>query len=268
MTPAGLTVVIPVTPATAAAAPAAVPRWLDTLAQLRRPFGLALVADGCPPDTLAAFAGRPHVTALTNPGPAGFGACLRAALPHCDQEYVATVGLDYPYTPGDIKQFLDRIEVVDPVMHAAPALVAGCRTGRPVPPAAAVVGRALRVLARVLLGYPLAPPAGWLGVRTHFRAWRAWAYFGNPLADPDCPFQLVRRAALGRFPVQSDGGFVHAEVVAKLTFLTAILDEVALTPKPDPAPACDWADLGRVFRDPLFHTPPAAPPPAPAAAPA
>ncbi len=269
--PDGVTLVMPVTAATAAAASTAVPRWLDALVQLRRDHALILVDDGCPPDAALALetlaAGRPQVILLRHPSPGGFGACLKTALPHATLPLVCTVGLDYPYTPADLKAFLERIALPDAVLHVPPALVAGCRTGRPVPAAWRAVGVAFRLFSRVALGYPTDPLPGWLGLRTHWRAWRAWLVYGNPLTDPDCSFQLVRREALGQFPVQSDGGFVHMELVAKLTFLTQILDEVPLTPKPEPVPPCDWADSGRIFRDPHFH-PPAVPLVDPAAAPA
>ena len=58
-----------------------------------------------------------------------------------------------------------------------------------------------------------------------------------PLADVNSCFKLFRTSFLKRFPIQSDGDFVHTELVAKATFLTSIMDEVALTPKPDAVPS-------------------------------
>jgi hypothetical protein len=76
-------------------------------------------------------------------------------------------------------------------------------------------------------------------------------------------FKLFRTDFLRRFPIQSDGDFVHTELVAKATFLTSIMDEVPLTPQPDavPPPAdISWGELLRVFRDPQFTFPSDAPP--------
>src|SRR4030095_5670994 len=67
-------------------------------------------------------------------------------------------------------------------------------------------------------------------------------------------FRRDRTCFLRRFPIQSDGDFVHTELVAKATFLTSIMDEVPLTPKPDPVPPLGPTaeDSRRVFRDPEF----------------
>ena len=80
--------------------------------------------------------------------------------------------------------------------------------------------------------------------------------YGVPLTDPNCAFKLYRKAIFDKFPIQSNGDFVHVEIVAKCTFLTSIIDEVVLTPKPDPIPATDWSDSGEIFRNPKFFTPP------------
>jgi hypothetical protein len=76
--------------------------------------------------------------------------------------------------------------------------------------------------------------------------------FGVPLADVNSAFKLYRTAFLKRVPIQSDGDFVHAELVAKATFLTCIMDELPLTPKPDPAPRSVWTGMWRVFYDAEF----------------
>src|SRR5206468_4432726 len=95
-------------------------------------------------------------------------------------------------------------------------------------------------------------------------------------ADVNSAFKLWRTGFLRRFPIQSDGDFVHTELVAKATFLTSIMDEVPLTPRSEPLPALGpiHSDRRTVFRNPQFaHAPaptappapavPAAPPPAP-----
>ena len=75
-----------------------------------------------------------------------------------------------------------------------------------------------------------------------------------PLVDVNSAFKLYRTAFLKRFPIQSDGDFVHTELVAKATFLTSIMDEIPLTPKDDLVPPLGpvAADRRTVFRDPQF----------------
>lgn len=77
------------------------------------------------------------------------------------------------------------------------------------------------------------------------------------MADVNSCFKLYRTAFLKRFPIQADGDFVHTELIAKATFLTSIMDEVALTPKPDPVPPVNAAraDCKKVFRNPRFTQP-------------
>jgi hypothetical protein len=85
--------------------------------------------------------------------------------------------------------------------------------------------------------------------------------FGVGLKDPGCSFKLFRRALFRRIPVQSDGPFVHTEVVAKANFLGCLMSEapVAYQPpaatesQPAPAPLRQWlAEAYRVFSHPNF----------------
>jgi hypothetical protein len=85
--------------------------------------------------------------------------------------------------------------------------------------------------------------------------------FGVPLADVNSAFKLYRTAFLKRIAIQSDGDFVHAELVAKATFLTSIMDELPLTPAAAaerPVPSV-WKEMWRVFNDPDFGAPPPIP---------
>ena len=80
---------------------------------------------------------------------------------------------------------------------------------------------------------PINDPPPWHGGAAFRHRLRARWIYGVPLADVNSCFKLFRTAFLKRFPIQSDGDFVHTELVAKATFLTSIMDEVPLTPKPD-----------------------------------
>ncbi len=246
--------VVPLTPAALPRARAELPRWADGLKSLPPGSELVVVAPAEPPDWLPAFLeARPAARLIPLPGAeVGFGAAIRAALPTVAAPLVLTVGLDYPYTPADIKPMLERMRQLDPVANQYPAIVAGCRAGRRAPPAWRILSGGARLFARVALGFAIEPSPGWHGLRGVGRSWLAWALFGDPYRDTDCALRLVRAAGLREFPIQSDGGFVHAEVAAKLTFLTRVLDEVVLTPSDAPAPACDWRGFWPVLGDPKF----------------
>src|SRR5581483_5751227 len=156
--------------------------------------------------------------------------------------------LDYPYTPSDIKRLLERIDLRDELLGKQPDLISGCRTGLSTPELVQWTGRAWRLFWRLFAGMPAQEPAPWHGWPAYrFRVRTKWVY-GVPLADVNSCFKLFRTDFLKRFPIQSDGDFVHTELVAKATFLTSIMDEVPLTPKPDPVPpiTIDAADIRRV----------------------
>jgi hypothetical protein len=126
------------------------------------------------------------------------------------------------------------------------------------------LGRAWRLFLRVLLGLGQEPLPGWLGAREHLYRLLCRAVFALRLQDMNCAFRLCRRAIFERIPIQSDGDFVHTELLAKANFLGCYLnDEVTLAyrPRPGAAPERMRQDGYRVFAHPAFR------PPAPAAQP-
>lgn len=252
-----VTVVVPVHNA-ADAAEKLLPAWPATFERLGRPFELIVVDDGstdATPAKLDALAARlRHTRVIRHDTRRGFGACLRSALAVAQHPLFFYTALDYPYTPMDVRVMLDRIEIKDELLGRQADLISGCRMGRKTPELVAWPGRLWRLFWRLFAGMKLEPPATWLG-------WRAFVYgkfvgtvFGVPLADVNSAFKLYRTAFLKRFPIQSDGDFVHAELVAKATFLTSIMDEVPLTPQsPEPAPRPSvWKEMWRVFKYPEF----------------
>ena len=238
-----------------------VPAWADALARLGRGYEILVVDDGSTDGTAAALeqlAGRVnHLRVLRHDARKGFGACLRTALAEGQHPLFFYTAVDYPYTPADLKKLLERIDVRDEVLGKQPDLISGCRTGREAPALVKWGGRAWRLFWRVVAGMPLERSPTWLGGREWcYGAFVGWV-FGVPLADVNSAFKLYRTAFLKRFPIQSNGDFVHTELVAKATFLTSIMDELPLTPKPDaePEPPSRLREMWRLFCDPDFGTP-------------
>jgi glycosyltransferase involved in cell wall biosynthesis len=245
-----VTVVIPVH--NAAERLGVIPGYGEVLTKSGRNFEILVVDDGSTDGTRAAaekLAGRAsHLRVLQHESRQGFGACLRTALAEARHPLFFYSALDYPYTPSDIKKLLERIDLRDEFLNKQPDLISGCRTGLPTPGLVQWTGRAWRLFWRLFAGMPAQEPAPWHGWPAYrFRVRTKWVY-GVPLADVNSCFKLFRTDFLKRFPIQSDGDFVHTELVAKATFLTSIMDEVPLTPKPDPIPpvTIDAADKRRL----------------------
>jgi glycosyltransferase involved in cell wall biosynthesis len=270
----GVTVVIPVHNG-ADALDKVLPAWGAVLANLNRPSEIIVVNDGSTDNTAEVLQKRagsvPHLRVLTNPAREGFGACLRKALAEARQPLLLYAGVDYPYTPTDIRPMLERIELRDEIFGKQPDLISGARASQYPPGWVRYLGYGWKLFWRVFAGLPMMDSPPWYGWDEWWYRFRAHWVFGVPLADVNSAFKLWRVSFLKRFPIQSDGDFVHVELVAKATFLTSIMDEVPLTPKADPFPPLGdvSADRRKVFRDPQFTFTAEAPPspPVPEAAP-
>jgi len=232
--------------------------WARMLGGLARPWELIVVGSKSQPVTSDSIRWLELPAGMEY----GTGLVLRLGLAASRSPLVVFADTAYPYTPADLPSMLERIEAFtdmpDPKsgewIPRRPDLVAGCRTGVPVPQPLRFVGGCIRTFARWILGLPLQPLPGWYGFGEHVRAWRAWIEYGNPLNDPHAAFKLFRRSFLERFPIQSDGDFVHIELVGKATFLTCVMDEKALSPKPDRFVPVRWAkkDRAELNRRPKF----------------
>jgi hypothetical protein len=261
----GVTVVIPAHNA-ADALDKVLPAWGAVLPALNRPFEIVVVNDGstdATADVLRKRAAVPHLRVLAHDTRRGFGACLRTAVAEAAQPLLLYAGVDYPYTPTDIRLMLDRIEVRDEIFGKQPDLISGFRAGQPRPTEVAWLFGAWKWFWRVFAGLPIAEPAPWYGWDQWWTRTRVGWVFGVPLVDVNSAFKLYRLSFLKRVPIQSDGDFVHTELVAKATFLTSIMDEIPLTPKPDPLPPLGPTgdDERAVFRKPAFAIYPPEPTP-------
>jgi glycosyltransferase involved in cell wall biosynthesis len=237
-----LSLVLPVREA-AAALPAAVAAWADSLAALERPCEVVLVDDGSPdatPKVIDDLAARfPLLRPARHETPRGVGAALRTGLGLATHPLVAVATLESPAPPADLALLLARIDEVD--------LVVGYRAGQPVPAAWRALGLAFRVAARVAIGYTAEPLPGWLGLRAHLYAWAVRQTFGVRIEDLASPLQLFRRSVFARIPIQSEGSFAFAEVLAKANFLGALMDEVPVGRTPAPFAASPWPGKAAVF---------------------
>jgi hypothetical protein len=85
------------------------------------------------------------------------------------------------------------------------------------------------------------------------------ALFAVRYQDVMCPFRLLRRAVFARLPIQSDGPFAHAEVLAKANFLGCVMgEELPLDVRPPPYRGDArqmWRELKQLLRAPDFGPP-------------
>jgi glycosyltransferase involved in cell wall biosynthesis len=195
--------------------------WAEHLNGLERDYQLLLVDDGSVDDTTQRADGLrekvPRLEVLRHEWPAGVGAALRTALSAARHPLFFYTLCDPRYRPDDLPRLLKSI---DPV-HC----VAGYRAGRPVPAMWRTAGWLSRFLCRVILSAAPDPLPGWLGWRGHGAALLARVFFGVRNRDVLCPYRLMRREIFARIPLQSNGPFVHVEILAKANFLGCILSE-------------------------------------------
>src|SRR5262245_43117416 len=185
--------------------------WLEYLKTLGRPFEILLVDDASDDETFpiaeSLAAKHAELIPIRLEKSAGFGAALRTALGRSRYPLFFYTSFDYPYEPLELRKLLDRIDDVD--------LTTGFRTGR-IQPGWYRAFRIVRDLfLRVAFGIPRDPLPGWLGVKALWYARLMRLVFGVHIVDVDSAFKLFRREVFDRIPIQSDGTFAHAEIIAK-----------------------------------------------------
>jgi glycosyltransferase involved in cell wall biosynthesis len=180
--------------------------WATHLNGLGRDYEILVVDDASTDrsaalaEAVAAEAGRVQV--LRHAEHKGVGAALRTGIAAARHPLLAITDCDSLYQPADLNLLLDAIDKVD--------VAVGYRVGSAAPP---------RSLAeRLYAGF----------IRT---------VFAVRLKDPDCPFKLYRRSVFARIPIQSNGRFVHAEIIAKANFLGCLMTEIALPERTRTRPA-------------------------------
>lgn len=235
--------------------------WSEHFRRVGQPHAFYVVCDDSTDDTPGIVERlrekNPAIHLFRNEKPQGFGACLRTAMPSVVEPLVAVLTLDYAYKPQDLDVLLSRLDQPVEVFGAVKrvTIVSGWRTGHSTPALWKAAGICYRLCCRIALGFKPEPLAGWLGFRNHWRSWWLWAVMGVPLFDITSGLKVFRRDLFERFPIQSDGDFAHAELIAKLTFLGALIAEEPLPPRKDSIPVTDFSGFLKVFRNARFNSP-------------
>jgi len=228
-----------------------VARWGALLKSLERDYEILLVDDGSS-DGSAALADalakeQPRIRVLKHTKPCGIGAALRTGITAARQPLLVYAPCDPRYHPEDLKRLLECIDIRD--------IVAGCRGARPAPWLVRCFELVYRCVVRVLFGVPLERRPGWLGWKSRLFHRGMLLCAGVRLNDINCPFKLFRREIFGRIPIQSDGPFVHAEILAEANYLSCIMGETSIAGPTDDVSPSLWPLLKegyRVLRDAEF----------------
>lgn len=169
----------------------------DALERSGFEWELILVDDGSA-DATAALAEElcrdPRVRLISHPSNRGYGGALKTGFSSARGELVGFCDGDGQFDPADVGRLLALIEDND--------MVIGFRRRRAEGSARALPSRAWAALAGVLLGF---------GPR-----------------DLDCGFKLFRTGFVQSLELESEGGFISAEILAKATKLGARIAEVGL----------------------------------------
>jgi glycosyltransferase involved in cell wall biosynthesis len=194
----------------------------------------------------------------------GEGAALRTALTAAHHPLLCYTLADPRYQPADLGKLLrKRPDPSKPDLEIDHVhLLTACRGGQPVPWPWRILGRVWRLLGRVMFAHAPERLPGWLGWKRHTAGFLARILFGIRYHDVACPFRLLRRDIFPRLCLQSQGRFVHVEILAKANFLGLLMGgEVPLEHGHYPSLTAEmsseeWrqmrADVWQVIRHPTF----------------
>lgn len=244
--------------------------WSAFLEGLGRPYELLLVDDVSTDktaDCAAALAERfPSLRLLRHQQPPGEGAALRTGLAQASHPLLFYAPCEPRYQPCHLQALLAEQTAGPEGEEPRPLidtvhLTSSYHAGVPVPLPWRITGWLYRLLCRVIINAAPPPRPGWLSWG-RIGAWLLCRIvFGIRNRDVTCPVRLLRREILQRMPLQSDGCFVHAEILAKANFLTLLVsDDVPLGSRQKPVPPLPrsetagqmWSDGWRVFWRPEF----------------
>lgn len=205
--------------------------WVTFLNGLDREYELILVDDGSDDgsgelvEKLSAKYRR--VVVRRHERSVGEGAALRTGLSHARYPLFFYTLADPHYQPADLGKLLRKRS--DPRLPELEIdrvhLLTASRCGGRMPWPWRALGLAWRIALRILFTHAPERFPGWLGWKRHAASLLARILFGVRYRDVACPFRLLRREIFSRFPLQSDGAFVHVELLAKANFLGAMMGE-------------------------------------------
>lgn len=243
--------------------------WVTFLNGLDRDYELILVDDGSSDGTgesaekIATQYRRVQVR--RHERPLGEGAALRTALGTAQYPLFFYTLADPHYQPADLGKLLrKRPDPRKPELELDRVhLLTAARAGAAMPWPWRLLGLMWRTLSRILFTHAPERWPGWLGWKRHAAALSARVLFGVRYRDIACPFRLLRRDIFARMPLQSDGSFVHVEILAKANYLGLMMgEEVVLEPGHYPPLTQEISreeklqlrnDARRVIRHPQFH---------------
>lgn len=215
---------------------------------------IVLLADRSAPSHLPARINGVRVRVLTSEHPDS-GEMLSSAIRDSQNSVIVLLDSGLTLQPDEFRELLNRLDHAD--------IVTTCRPGR----SHKLMKSVLSVTAGLLAGwlgflYWQAPLTGFfvgflgaLGVLNMGPIFRR--SFGIPVSDPVCPIKAFRKEAADGIPLQCDAFAAEMELVAKLTFLTTLVDELPIEHADAPATTFDaargqWVKVLRVLFRPSF----------------
>ncbi|HWG44682.1 MAG TPA: glycosyltransferase [Gemmataceae bacterium] len=211
--------------------------WVTFLNGLDREYEVIVVNDA-DTDGIATLADKlassyQRVRFLRQTTEQGEGTALRTALAAARHPLLFYTLCDPHYQPADLGKLLHkRADPRKPDLEIDHVhLMTGSRGGQPLPWPWRIMGLFWRICCRVLFTQAPERLSGWLGWKRHLARFPVRMLFGVRYHDVACPFRLQRREIFARIPLQSNGPFVHVEILAKANYLGLIMgEETSLDP--------------------------------------
>ena len=157
------------------------------------------------------------------------GPALESALADCRPPAVVLVDADGLIDRDELRRLLSALDEVDLAVGRRPAFRRRA-LGWLLVAAAGAAGWMVGSLFSaswigLAAGATLSFAPGWADGLVRFT-------LGVPIVDPRCPVKALRSAALHGMLLQTTGVLLDLELSAKMTFLTALIDEVPVTDRP------------------------------------